>query len=500
MKKCITKERCDDIDSTLNTDQHLTEQLVGIMTQIQGVSEKVTYIIAELQKGNKRVAVQALYSIAVVCKNKYVRKCLFAVYYSVAAEVLPTGCFKELSLDVANNFKSAAALGLAPVVLTVLMMAYLRSASKSTKALKAVPAEVEAEVETVEAAEVEAIEITEFGAVELGQVAVGISGCILFASGIYHCVSAIKEMKEVGKIRDATQNLKKSKRPLQQYHDRKRTSDMRLLASLAFAELEIDAGLYLLIKSSFPDKCLSASVSVSTFNIKGTTVGDEYKEFLKEVFITLNCDLHHIQECLWNPWSKNGHDILAGYSVESTSTEEIHAGIASDLSSLTRKDMGISNSFLSKRSFFSKFSAIMTYECLTRKQSAIPLKFLSFSFHGSHKVTDGEKVQQISQFFEFVIKCCRAEELPAIVGGDFNYDIRMIEAIQKDVRIFGEPVSVRVIDYLCIVCGYTFETKMTMSHEGKLDITKLPSCTESIRDKITNHLPRFGYIHLYKKL
>lgn len=91
--------------------------------------------------------------------------------------------------------------------------------------------------------------------------------------------------------------------------------------------------------------------------------------------------------------------------------------------------------------------------------------------------------------------------MPAIIGGDFNYNIRKIDwKPQHRMKVFGGTSDRhRSIDFLCTVYEDAFETKMVMlPFVGFLDSDKVVPL--KISGKITNHVPYFGNLCLFKEL
>ena len=253
---------------------------------------------------------------------------------------------------------------------------------------------------------------------------------------------------------------------------------------------------------------LLSVVSVSTFNIKGTVQNNEYKGFLMNAFSRLRSNLHHIQECIWSQrgvWIKES--ILSGYKIRISPSGD--AGLASHIMFLKQQGppSGMRNPF-PKRVCCLKFSTKINFE-VVKHEMGLPsveesdkiLEFLSFSYHGYHKVPKEHKIMHIKKCINFVGKCCRAEKLPAIIGGDFNFNIRKIDWTSQDkIKIFGGTSSRhRSIDFLCTVCEDAFETKMVMlPFVGYLDIDKVVPL--EVCGRITNHVPYFGNICLFKEL
>lgn len=261
---------------------------------------------------------------------------------------------------------------------------------------------------------------------------------------------------------------------------------------------------------------LEALVPVSTFNIKGTVQSNAYKKFLQTVFQNLPCQLHHLQECIWrgtsNVWlGLHVQQILPlGFVVSSTPTKD--AAIACDLKNLTlvEKLNFPNNSSVRNRICACKMSAIFTreliwsddyFEVTVRKNA---LEFLSFSFHGYYKISNQQKVRDITSFIQYVVWWCEQKRLPAIVGGDFNYNIKDIAwspQLQQKIKIFGGTnLDYSSIDYLCVVCGNMFPTKMAMMGPFFRYLDIRPFIPNELLGRITNHVPYFGEIMLFRDL
>ena len=223
-------------------------------------------------------------------------------------------------------------------------------------------------------------------------------------------------------------------------------------------------------------KRVTAVLSVSTFNIKPDKLDEgqrsTYRNFLALIFGKLDCKINLIQECMWkreDMWS----EILPRHAVAVYTTitknkkgkkyREYHAGIA------VANDLEAESESAGPRWVCQKLT-------VTEQQK---VKLLSFSYHGSRKVPDESKIQLIIKFIsDKVIQFCIGEECPAIVGGDFNYDIRRItwpEDIRPHIQICaGNPEPHTSIDFLCVVHGETFQTKMIMPKTllTRLDVVK----------------------------
>ena len=251
----------------------------------------------------------------------------------------------------------------------------------------------------------------------------------------------------------------------------------------------------------------TAVLSVSTFNIKSDKLGrgqrGTYRVFLEHIFDKLDCDINLIQECMWKK-STIWEDILPGHTVQVTNaiaSSEYHAGIA------------VAN--LKAGKFNRGGTHRWGYQLLTVTEQQ-KVKFLSFSYHGSRKVSDKKKKNYITQFISTVMKFCDEQKRPAIVGGDFNYDIRRItwtDKIKPHIQICaGSPEPHTSIDFLCVVHGETFQTKIVMPKtlltrldvaKDGLDIAKegleedQAAELEKIKGKITTHPALFGHILLY---
>ena len=277
----------------------------------------------------------------------------------------------------------------------------------------------------------------------------------------------------------------------------------------------IEAAYDLDRKTWIPDTSQSFSqvavVSVSTFNIKGTVQHDTYQRFLRDTFSTLNCDLHHLQELLWkddsNIWSLN---IFPGCAVDIGATER-EAGVAI-INAPNRNTIKVVDKHFTdhERLYSCRIQVADKLQICVEEERIYPVKesrqylqFLSFSYHGRFRATKEEdKIRNIGEFIDLVKECCEDHYLPAIIGGDFNYDIRDIRALQDDpnIKIYCSESEHRkkTIDFLCTVHEDTFKTRMTMvpefvrHHDIRQNIPEGFDQTE-----ITNHLPISGLIVIY---
>lgn len=250
---------------------------------------------------------------------------------------------------------------------------------------------------------------------------------------------------------------------------------------------------------------LVAVISVSTFNPKGKHRGEDrenYKNVLQEV---PPISLHHIQEPVWTKVDAQEEEtstassstaegeqlttpkkkipekkgispgpspVLASvifpskFNVTSPNKE---AAIAFNEYFLKKEDFSVAGTLpdeLQGRFYCCKLSAIKTFK--VSKQVEICgsghgdfLQFLSFSFHGHHSsYTDEQKLEEIKAFIKCVEDNCEREKLPAIIGGDFNLDIKKLE--NENIKIFNRYERPQHIDFLCIVCFDKFETKISM--------------------------------------
>ena len=272
-----------------------------------------------------------------------------------------------------------------------------------------------------------------------------------------------------------------------------------------------------------------AVVSVSTFNMKGTVQHDTYKRFLRDIFGTLNCDLHHLQELLWkedsNIWSRRIFPDDCDVDVKATKRKEgaaiNNAGIA-----LKRDRIEVVDKFEytdRERLYCCRIQVTDTFQIheekrkrkISRiKKSSQYLRFLSSSYHGKSSIIDKFKEENIKGLIQAVKQWCEEEKLPAIIGGDFNYDIRKIRDFKDDpnIQIYCSESKHRpdTIDFLCTVHEDSYDTKMTLVPQfvRHLDIRKdipdgsdLPQGFDPKRDlslnNITNHLPIFGVVMIY---
>ena len=113
-----------------------------------------------------------------------------------------------------------------------------------------------------------------------------------------------------------------------------------------------------------------------------------------------------------------------------------------------------------------------------------------------------------------------AARLPAIVGGDFNYDlqkyqwdldsandqdlrrIQMLDPITRYFLVEGRSPN-REIDYLCTVCATQFPTKLLLDPPQTYnlhDIARRVTGRDINPDEITNHWPYAGRIRLWTTL
>ena len=299
----------------------------------------------------------------------------------------------------------------------------------------------------------------------------------------------------------------------------RRTFTQRLRRNLALFLLScIEAAQYLSDEIQQINSRV-AVIPVSTFNMKGTVQNNAYKHFLEGVFSKLGCNLYLLQELLWVVTSK----IWVGNS--KIWTGRIFPDCAIDIRA-TRREAGVvingagiavrsldmvdfDNKYLRGRICCCRIIVPRTFKVQTHlflgkrrsrlvcvKDSSEYLHFLSFSFHGHHKIRKECKESNIKTFIEHVRECCERERLPAIIGGDFNYDIRNIRWEKEDhIEIYSPRRP--AIDFLCTVHEDTFATKMTLVPEFARcqDITE--NVPEELKGKITNHLPLVGFIMIY---
>lgn len=260
------------------------------------------------------------------------------------------------------------------------------------------------------------------------------------------------------------------------------------------------------LNSESESNYLFSFVSAVTFNIKGRCQNAAYREFLRRVFMKLECQIYHIQECTWVPRSKFWGTVLPECHV--MSHNNLEAGLAYYKGQDQPRPLGAAG-VDHDRAYYQKFtttsSTIINCDMEVYDVSGRGLMFLSFSFHGRHKADRDRKEMEIIEFFQLVINRCKKEKIPAIVGGDFNYNIRLIASDLPEVRIYGGTCpGKRSIDFLCVVCGDNFDTKMSMLFSpnsfylSEDDIKKhIPE--NLVANKITNHVPYFGIICLYKE-
>ena len=549
----ITKSRCKSIDEMVKGDSDSTNCIASILTQIQRLSEVISSLLDELRIGpiddDKIQQMQALGGVALACGNTWIGRNLIGIYYSVAAKMLPAGyrteqltprAFANYSVTVMEDqlvmppttlilrFQSEAEVGEETEVVEEggeeAVEAEEAEEAEMLAELEALEIEEELEIEELESAELleveaeeaeelemlETLEMEELAEIEgMGALGVGVAvaeillpATIIVGFAVYELVKTIKEIEHGSKVANSIEDvaeklskytagaamiynkLKRYKRPKQE-KEKKKT------------------------------KYLLSMVSASTFNIKGTIQNDEFKSFLMKAFSMLRSNLYHIQECIWSEtgvWVKKNILPPADYKIRISPSGD--AGIASHTRFLKElgPPSGMVSSFLTSvlksfasRAYCLKFSTNITYEVIKPEwvvtRSSKTLKFLSFSFHGYHKKSPEFKTLYIKRFIEFVGKCCRAEKLPAIVGGDFNYDIRKINWERRHrIKIFGGTSnSHRSIDFLCTVYENAFETRMAMiPFVGFIDINEF--VPPKLHGKTTNHVPYFGTFCLYKEL
>ena len=229
-------------------------------------------------------------------------------------------------------------------------------------------------------------------------------------------------------------------------------------------------------------------ISVLSFNIGSATnipkdMRPNYAQFLQDIFPRLDCDINLIQECIWK--KKYWDEILQGKDHTVNVIDGYHAGIA-----------------VAKNIKAEPHGDTFRWGCwlisVTAEQQE--LKFLSFSYHCS---LEKNKEYRIQQFISKVTETCEEKRLPAIIGGDFNYDIRKItewpDINPQDIRIYPEtPASKKSIDFICVVHGESFETTITMLDEcvTRFDIAKEVQVLQELKNVITTHSPLLGCIQL----
>ena len=146
------------------------------------------------------------------------------------------------------------------------------------------------------------------------------------------------------------------------------------------------------------------------------------------------------------------------------------------------------------------------------------LKCLYFSFHGQTSFTNHQqKLEEIMSFFEYAQKNCIKFQLPALIGGDFNYDLRMFSS---DVaQVYDNDFKERLhwlenilcflipgrssdcdIDYFCTICSTEFRTKLFVDGVESFDLFKIADDMSLNLCDTSNHGPYTVRISLFQSL
>ena len=497
----LTKSRCEDVDRMLQQDAQHSRCITDIFKQIHEVSQEIKALLDELHIGamndpNMPEKLQVLYLVAQGCGDNWIGEIMMSVFYPVARKMRA-------------NRPEAFTTTRPPVEVEELELAEeeLEEDFFATEETPLAEGEVwTAEMEAAENAEMAAVDALEF---EVGAISWFLPAAILVEYvSINELISAIKEIehgsKAARKIREMADKLRDNAKTAEDIYKK-----MKLCEPSKQRREEEK-------KKNKTRHRLVSAVSTSTFNIKGKVQNDSYKKFLERVFGLLKCSLHHLQECTWKSpsvWAIKSilPDHLVSLNlVDGTVVGEAGiAGLSGVLDLIQPSGWSAGFGPFPDRIHYRIIKSIRTLEVISIpgqhpmvNPSETKLDFLSFSYHGRYKVKNSQKKEQIVKFIEYVGACCREQGLPAIVGGDFNFDIRKIPwQEQHKIKIFGGTSEQHSsIDFLCTVHGETFETKMGMMWPffGYLDIAQL--ATPDLAGKITNHPPYFGCLYLYKDL
>lgn len=460
----ITKSRCDSIDEMVKADSVSTDRITAILTIIRRSSEEINGLLNKLCSGPKIEQMQVLRGVAVACGNTWIGRSLSAIYYSAATKMLPVGYYTEpLTLEARANYtvtvmesqlvmpptscitltfqsegiETESEAAEAEVVeteeaellaeleaLEIEEELELESAASLEEEIEALETEIE-EAEEAEILELEALETEEIseielmGALELGTAVAEmlLPAAFIVGFGVYGLVSAIKEIENGSKVANTIADVANKLSTYTDVAETVYTKLKRYKQSKQQREKKMKKVHYLL-----------SVVSVSTFNIKGTVQNDEYKDFLMNAFSKLKSNLCHIQECIWSErgaWVKK--HILPDYKIRISQSGD--AGIASHTVFL--KEQGppscVVNPF-PNRVYCLKFSTNINFEVIKHEmglpeviKSNKTLEFLSFSYHGYHKVPSASKIIHIKKFMENAVEqknCPQSlEETSTITSG-----------------------------------------------------------------------------------
>ena len=249
-----------------------------------------------------------------------------------------------------------------------------------------------------------------------------------------------------------------------------------------------------------PTTTICTTVSVSTFNILPDSGANRtYRTFLAPVFQKMNCDIYLLQECTWtreNLWEQM---LTSNYIVRGFNTNS-HAGMAVIKAGAVVRG---NHPHIRVLKYINSERWRCYYLTTTTTQQQQEVQFLSFSYHAIRH----PKVKDITDFISEVMCLCDEEQcqLPAIIGGDFNYDIKDIDNWPEDIKphiqfCAGTPEPQRSIDFLCVVYGERFKTKMILPETltTRLDIAEEARAARFDSD-VTTHPALFGHILLYSQ-
>jgi len=269
-----------------------------------------------------------------------------------------------------------------------------------------------------------------------------------------------------------------------------------------------------------------ARFDASSWNTRGKR---QQIPFLKAVINDLSSDVYLMQECefqhsstLWGDLFDLNQFHVNVIQATSDISESRDAGMAWKAATLIGSNFGayvyhdgdpVDLQNLLNRFAEIRYVAVNTREVILRngKQSTRlshhrKLSFLAFSFHGRYKVPHEAKRAQILAFFAHVMNRCIQTQLPALVGGDFNYDLSRddIRGQLTDEFTFGGGfirLPDNEIDYICCVSPNAIPTKLSFEtvpdtvdiyHAADQSQPRIP------RDDITNHWPYYARMLLYQ--
>ena len=279
-----------------------------------------------------------------------------------------------------------------------------------------------------------------------------------------------------------------------------------------------------------------ACFKAATFNIKGPRSGSDVNTaFLSRILNKLSCDAYFLQECPY----KEGSDLWSAFLFHEFTIKELgtftkDAAIAWNNTTLQKDEcsslilpliLPLDGTRLKDRVAVAILSVKDTKELVKKRDgsteersSSAKLKCLLFSFHGWYRCNDNQKMKDILFFFKYVRNCCRAAQLPAIVGGDFNFDLRKFaskatESGKKRLRKLVNTICSTVvgrrseseIDYFCTVCSNEFPTKLMLEQVQTYDLHSIATESKTSKgepiktDEITNHWPYTARIRLWMK-